>query len=40
MKGYFTGNLCEGIFFYNSIIRFTVFPSQKLCFLRSFPVTM
>ena len=27
-------------FFYNSIIRFTVFPSHKLCFLRSFPVTM
>lgn len=26
--------------FYNSIIRFTVFPSHKLCFLRSFPVTM
>lgn len=26
--------------FYNSIIRFMVFPSHKLCFLRSFPVTM
>ena len=26
--------------FYNSIIRFTVFPSHKPCFLRSFPVAI